>query len=94
VSSYPEVNATALGHVGDPTDVEIRRAGVATVSYCLANRIPHTEMVDLLQALGVVPGPVSAGKTTPIGRNLTPEVQEQRRKSRAARRAAKRKEAS
>lgn len=91
MASHPEVNATALGSpVHDPTPHQVRRAGITTVSYCLANQLPHAEMVELLQAVGAVPTPSSA----PRAKYASPEAEERRRSRRAATRKAKRKAAS
>lgn len=96
MSGHPEVNAQALGPPAhDPTPEQLRRAGVTTVQYCLANRIPYAEMVELLQAVGVIPAP-SGGKTTAIGKNISPDAQEKNRvRNAAGKRAARnRKKAS
>jgi hypothetical protein len=90
MSSYPEVNAQALGYVGDNTPGEVRAAGVATVAWCLANHIEHDQMVEFLQMVGIVPSPESPGKPTRAGRNLTPEAQQAQREYNAARKKAAR----
>jgi hypothetical protein len=90
VSSYSEVNAQALGHVGENTPDEIRRAGINTVAYCRANGIGHDEMVELLQAVGIVPGPESPGTTVRAGRYLSPAAQQAQREYNAARKKAAR----
>lgn len=97
MSSYPEVNAGALGYVGDNTPGEVRAAGVATVAWCLNNQVPHDDMVELLQMVGLVPTE-SAGRPGRNGRNISPELHEKRteanRVRNAARRARQRKAAS
>jgi hypothetical protein len=100
VSGHPDPGDHPMSVVRDTDPDTTRRAATYVMRRANAGDWPAGDVATVLEHLGLrAPEKPTGGKTNPIGKNVPPEVQQRRReqknaRERAARAAAKERDAS